>query len=178
VEALLFQLLEHELGGVRVYEAALRCARLPALREQWQKFLDQTLDHVDIARGLVDALGLDPDLEHPARPSVRATIDALVARMQAALAGDPVLAQVVAAESVMQAEAVDQLNWEVMGEIAQRIQGDLGVTLRQAHQLVAAQEADQLDQTVAWVRALWSEAIGLPLHTTVTPGGFAPTQGR
>jgi len=35
-EALLYQLLETELGGVQVYETALRCAVNDELRAEWQ----------------------------------------------------------------------------------------------------------------------------------------------
>ena len=41
---LLYQALETEAGGVQVYETAIRCAVNKDLKEEWQKYLDQTRD--------------------------------------------------------------------------------------------------------------------------------------
>ncbi len=38
---LLLQSLEHEKGGVKVYETALRCVVNKDLREEWKKYLEQ-----------------------------------------------------------------------------------------------------------------------------------------
>jgi len=39
---LLYEALETEMGGVQVYESAIRCATNDDLKEEWQKYLDQT----------------------------------------------------------------------------------------------------------------------------------------
>jgi hypothetical protein len=44
--ALLYQLLETELGGVQVYRTALVCALDPDLRAEWGRYLAQTERHV------------------------------------------------------------------------------------------------------------------------------------
>lgn len=36
VKELLLQSLEHEFGGIRVYEAAIECAVDPGLKENWR----------------------------------------------------------------------------------------------------------------------------------------------
>ena len=66
---LLFQALETEKGGVQIYTAALRCALNPDLREEWNKYLEQTKTHVQICTDLIRQLGLDPDTETPGRRS-------------------------------------------------------------------------------------------------------------
>ena len=43
---LLLQSLEHERGGVHVYQTAIKCALREDLRSEWQKYLAQTEDHV------------------------------------------------------------------------------------------------------------------------------------
>ena len=43
---LLYQALETELGGVQVYEAAVTCAVNEDLKKEWQKYLEQTRNHV------------------------------------------------------------------------------------------------------------------------------------
>ena len=37
VKELILQSLEHEMGGVKIYEAALKCARNEELKEEWEK---------------------------------------------------------------------------------------------------------------------------------------------
>jgi hypothetical protein len=36
VEALVLQFLEHEVGGIRVYQTALKCAVHPGLKKEWK----------------------------------------------------------------------------------------------------------------------------------------------
>lgn len=60
---LLYQSLETEAGGVRVYETAIRCAVNQDLKAEWQKYLKQTRDHEQIMRRLVETMGLDPAKE-------------------------------------------------------------------------------------------------------------------
>src|SRR6185369_16644276 len=68
---LLYQALETELGGVQIYTAAVECAVNSELKEEWEKYLDQTRVHVKIVQGVMTDLGLDPDTETPGRKIVR-----------------------------------------------------------------------------------------------------------
>src|SRR5687768_7107193 len=86
-EELLYQVLETELGGVQVYETALRCVQNDELKEEWQKYLSETKEHVKIARGMLEALGLDPDAELPGRKVVRHIGASLVKAMELGLQG-------------------------------------------------------------------------------------------
>ena len=61
VRELLLQALTHERGGTLVYSTALECAVNDDLREEWEKYLEQTVRHVDILTGVCVAMGLDPD---------------------------------------------------------------------------------------------------------------------
>ena len=71
VNELVLQSLEHELGGVKVYETALACAVHPGLKKEWKKYLDETQGHVGALEGVCTALGLDPQQETPGRAVVR-----------------------------------------------------------------------------------------------------------
>jgi rubrerythrin len=53
---LLLQSLEHERGGIKVYEAALRCVLNADLRKEYEKYLDETRNHERILIGLCKAL--------------------------------------------------------------------------------------------------------------------------
>ena len=45
VEELLCQALETEMGGVTVYEHAVRCAQNDDLKKEWREYLEQTRNH-------------------------------------------------------------------------------------------------------------------------------------
>ena len=59
VQDFLYQALETELGGVKIYETALRCAQNKDLKSEWGEYLDQTRAHVQVLGKLFDTLGLD-----------------------------------------------------------------------------------------------------------------------
>ena len=163
LEALLYQLLEVEMGGVQVYRTALQCVMQPDLREEWTKYLAETQRHVVIAHRLVVAAGLDPDAETPARLIARHMGDGLVQAMLEALAtGTPDDAQLTACDCVIQAETKDHMNWELLALVAKKATGALGEDLRAACDEVEAQEDRHLYHTQGWARELWAEALGLP----------------
>ena len=93
---LLLQSLEHERGGVLVYQTALECALNEDLLEEWDKYLEQTEKHVDILTNACEALGLDPDEMTPGRKVVQHTGKSLIIAMKMALAAnDPPAAELV-----------------------------------------------------------------------------------
>ena len=110
VEELLYQALETELGGVQVYTTAIRCAENDELKEEWNKYLEQTKNHVQVVTDILKELGLDPNAETPGRKVVRYIGTSLVKAMELALrSADPQAAQIVAAECVTLAETKDHL---------------------------------------------------------------------
>jgi hypothetical protein len=162
LEELLYQALETELGGVQIYEAATRCAINDDLKKEWQKYLDQTRNHVEVVTRVLRAFRLDPQRETPGRPIIRRKAKTLVECMQAALASDAHAAQLVAAECVVEAEAKDHMNWELIGEAAQVLKGDEAKVLTDAHEEVEEEEDEHLYHTMGWARELWLESLGLP----------------
>lgn len=128
---LLYEALETEMGGVKVYEMAIRCAVNEELKKEWEEYLEQTQKHEQIVRELMNTLGLDPKSETPGRQVVRHIGASLVKAMEMALkSGKPEAAQIVAAECVVQAETKDHLNWELIAQIAEKIKGEEGKALK------------------------------------------------
>ena len=124
---LVLQSLEHEIGGVSVYEKAIECAVNKDLREEWEKYLNETRTHVEILTSLCETFGLDPNSRVPSRAVVRTVGSALVEAMDlAASAGNPEAAQLVACECVVLAETKDHLNWELLGKCAEKTAGARG----------------------------------------------------
>ncbi len=163
VEELLYQALETELGGVQVYTTAVRCAENEDLKEEWAKYLEQTQNHVRIMEGVCEQFGLDLGKETPGRKIVRHKGKALVQAMQMALdSGEPGAAQLVAAECVVDAETKDHMNWELMGQVSEKLTGEEKKALRDACDEVEDQEDEHLYHTMGWTRELWIDSLGLP----------------
>ena len=160
---LLYQALETEKGGVQVYSTALRCVVNKDLQEEWNKYLEQTKNHVQILTDLITALNLDPEAETPGRKVVRYIGTSLVKAMEMALRStDPQSAQIVAAECVVHAETKDHLNWELLGELAKNAPEEEATLIRSAYEQVEEEEDEHLYHTQGWTRELWIEALGMP----------------
>ncbi|HEV8135381.1 MAG TPA: ferritin-like domain-containing protein [Pyrinomonadaceae bacterium] len=162
VRELLYQALETELGGVQVYTTALRCAENDELKEEWEEYLEQTQQHVQIVQDVLTKLGLDPNEETPGRKVVRHIGEALVESMEMALnEGEPGAAQLVATEAVVLAETKDHQNWHLIGEIIKNAKGELARALKDAHEQVEPEEDEHLYHTKGWSRELWIESLGM-----------------
>ena len=108
LDDLVLQMMETELGGEQVYRTALTCAINPDLKKEWEGYLEETLAHQNVVRGICDALGLDPDAQSPTRAVVKHIGPSLVQAMQLAKkSGTPEAAQLVACECVVHAETKD-----------------------------------------------------------------------
>src|SRR5687768_14822163 len=159
---LLYQALETEKGGVQIYSTDLRCALNEDLKEEWNKYLEETKEHVQVVSEILKAMNLDTEIETPGRKIVRHIGDSLVQAMEMALRGpDLAAAQIVAAECVTLAETKDHLNWELIGQITKSDSDESGV-LKQAYDQVETEEDEHLYHTSGWTRELWIEALGMP----------------
>ena len=160
---LLYQGLETEMGGVLVYETALRCAQNDDLKEEWEKYLDQTKNHVEVMHRVLSAFELDPEEMTPGRAVVRHIGQSLVKAMEMALqAGPPEAAELVACECVVEAETKDHLNWELIEIASKALKGDEATALRDAYEEVEEEEDEHLYHTTGWCRELWIQSLGLP----------------
>ena len=160
---LLYEALETEMGGVQVYETAIRCAVNEDLKEEWEEYHEQTQKHEQVVRELFGKLGLDPAKETPGRQVVRHIGKSLVKAMEMALeAGKPEAAQIVAAECVVEAETKDHLNWELISQVAEKSKGEERKALKDALEQVEEEEDEHLYHTTGWARELWIESLGLP----------------
>ena len=159
---LIYQALETELGGVQVYTTALRCVENDDLKEEWEEYLEQTQNHVDIVQDLMTELGLDPNKETAGRQVVRHIGEALVQSMEMALkSGESGAAELVAAEAVVLAETKDHLNWHLLGEAAKKLSGSEAKALKAAHEEVEDEEDEHLYHTTGWTRELWIQSLGM-----------------
>jgi hypothetical protein len=167
VEELLLQSLEHELGGTKVYQAAISCALNDDLKQEWKTYLAETEKHVSVLTKLCRAIGLDPERETPGRAVVRHLGGALVEAMRMARAEkNPAAAQLVACECVVIAETKDHLDWQLIGKCSDHLDGEKGEALRAAYDEIEDEEDEHLYHSKGWCRELWIEALGM---TAVLP---------
>jgi rubrerythrin len=165
---LLLQSLEHEKGGVQIYETALKCVVNPDLRREWESYLKQTRRHVDVLTQVFAALKLDPYQETPGRQVVRYLGSSLVQAMQMALTSAlREAAQLVACECVVAAETKDHLDWELIGKCAGKLDGEQRRALAAACEEIEAQEDEHLYHSKGWCRELWIESLGM--HAILPP---------
>jgi rubrerythrin len=164
ITELLCQALETELGGVQIYETALKCAVNADLKKEWEEYLEQTRRHVQIVHDVMEKLGLDPEQETPGREVVRHIGEALVEAMAMALDSAPhaEAAELVACECIILAETKDHLNWELIYEVAEKATGKSRDALKAAHEEVEEQEDEHLYHTTGWGRELWIQSLGMP----------------
>lgn len=159
---LLLQSLEHERGGVLVYETALECVINRNLRKEWTRYLEQTRNHVRELTTLCEMLGVDPKEVTPGRQVVHHTGKSLVVAMKMALAAEnPTAAELVACECVVLAETKDHADWELIGKCADELGGDVGAAVRQVYEKIEEEEDEHLYHSKGWCRELWSKSLGL-----------------
>jgi len=164
ITELLYQALETEKGGIKIYETALKCVVNDDLKKEWQEYHEQTQNHERIVRELMEKLGIDPEKETPGREVVRHIGESLVAAMEMALAEAPEreAAELVACECVVLAETKDHLNWELIHEIAEKAKGQTREALKAAYEEVEEEEDEHLYHTTGWGRELWIKLLGMP----------------
>ena len=162
VKELLLQSLEHERGGIQVYENAIRCALNDDLKEEWGQYLEQTRNHERILLRVFTELSLDAEEQSPGRAIVKQLGQALVQAMQTAKKGaKPVAAELVACECVVLAETKDHANWELITKAAEKSTGKQKATLQAAADEVEEQEDEHLYHSKGWCRELWIQSLGL-----------------
>ena len=162
VKDMLLQSLEHEMGGVKIYETALKCVQNEDLQEEWERYHQETERHVQILHDVLTQMQLDPEEQTPGRKIVHDMGASFVAAMEAALgAGDKDQAECVACECVVLAEEKDHSNWQLIGEVAKKMTGAEAKALKEAHKEVEDQEDEHYYHSKGWLRELSLQALGM-----------------
>jgi len=162
VKELILQSLEHEMGGVTIYETALKCVQHEDLKEEWERYHQETERHVQILQDVCSQMQLDAEEQSPGRKIVHDMGAAFVAAMEAALgSGDQAQAECVACECVVLAEEKDHSNWQLIGEVAKKMTGAEGKALKDAYREVEDQEDEHYYHSKGWLRELSMQALGL-----------------
>jgi len=162
VEELILQSLEHEMGGVKVYTAAVECAVNADLKQEWSKYLKETREHVQKLESVCKVLEIDPKKEVPGRAVVRLVGGALVEAMKLAQkTANHVAAELVACECVVLAETKDHANWELLNKCAEHLGGKVATAIMEIAEDVEDEEDEHLYHSKGWCRELWLKSLGI-----------------
>jgi hypothetical protein len=162
INELLLQALTHEEGGVLIYQTALKCVCNDDLREEWQKYLEETKTHVKVLTAACNELGIEISQPSAGCDIVEHLGNSLVQAMEMALkTAAPDAAELVACECVVLAETKDHLNWELIGRCAEKSSGEIKKVLTKAFEAVEEEEDEHLYHTRGWCRELWIQALGM-----------------
>src|SRR4051812_3276616 len=143
----LSEFLMVEQGGLQLYRVAAERCTLPALKEHYQEFGEQTARHRLAHAQLIQALGGEPDYVSPTArlAQVKATKLIESASIVDGLAPEELMANDL--ENVLLAETKCHLDWELMSRLAEQVtDAKFQGALQQAVQEVETQE----DQHVDW----------------------------
>lgn len=163
LEEFLLQALEHEQGGIRVYQTALECVLNDELKKEWEKYLEQTRHHAEVLTEVCREMDIDPERQSPGRVLVGKMGQMLVAAMKEAMdRSKPEAAELVACECVVLAETKDHMNWQLIGKCAQKLGGEKAAKLKEAYEEIEDQEDEHLYHSKGWCRELWIQALGMP----------------
>ncbi|MBL0162497.1 MAG: hypothetical protein IPP82_02270 [Xanthomonadales bacterium] len=163
VHELLYQALETERGGIKIYSTALKAAVNDDLKKEWQGYLEETKTHETVLTNVFKQLGLDTETSSPGRAVVAHIGESLVQAIEMALKdGTADAAQLVAGECVVLAETKDHMNWELIGHVAKHSSGETSKVLKQAFEAVEQDEDHHLYHTTGWTRELWIQSLGFP----------------
>jgi rubrerythrin len=158
---LLYQALETEQGGIKIYEQALTCAINKDLHKEWSEYLEETRRHEQVLLAVFDATGLDPETRTTGRDVVAGIGKSLVAAMRHAQSvATRAQAEIVACECVVLAETKDHANWELLAHVAKQAKGPVKDLLTKAVESVEDEEDHHLFHTRGWMRELWLQALG------------------
>lgn len=163
LKSLLYQMMETEKGGVKIYTTALQCAINEDLKKEWTKYLEETRHHLEVVQEMFIQFNLDAQAIIPDAKIVSHIGESLVNAMNMAKqSGTPEAAQLVACECVVLAETKDHMNWELLSKCAEAADGEEREILLAATDEVEDQEDEHLYHSKGWCRELWIESLGMP----------------
>lgn len=158
---LLGESLAHERGGRLVYETALECVQNEELREEFQKYLDETQEHIRILEGVCEVFELDAESTVLGECITDIGAALVEAMKKAKRIADPAAAEVFACECVVLAETKDHLDWSLLKECISGLSGEEARALEEAVDAVEDQEDEHLYHSKGWCRELWLQSLGL-----------------
>ena len=159
----LSEFLTVEKGGVKLYEAALKCVRDREVKEKFQEFHEQTMRHVEILTDIIEKLGGKPSYKSSGAKLAEAKAKALLATMTKSNGNSMSAAETElnAIENIVIAETKDHADWELLGHIAHRSEDS---QLSQLLKPAVSEVEDQEDEHLHWTQKKMGELALMALE--------------
>lgn len=159
VADLLSDMLCHERCGVHLYRSVAGRTNNPVLKQRYEHFGNETLEHVEILETLIGRLGGDPMYVSPAaRATERADAGLLESTFLLAGSVDLMTQELVMLDAVMLAEAKDHANWSGLSKMVDMLpEGDVRARVREAVARVEPQE----DEHLGWAQDMRHKMVAM-----------------
>jgi rubrerythrin len=161
VADLLSDMLAHERCGAQLYRSVSQRTNSPVLREHYDHFGNETVEHVEILEGLITQLGGDPGYVSPAaRTTEKGGLGLGLLESTFLLSGsvDLMTQEVVMLDAVLLAEAKDHANWSCLaGMVDDLPAGGVRDAFQTAIDEVEVQETEHLQ----WAQDMRCQMISL-----------------
>lgn len=159
VADLLSEMLTHERCGHRLYRSVASRTHNPLLKQRYEEFRDQTLNHVEILEDLIGRLGGDPMYVSPQARATEKT-DSQLLESTFLLTGsvDLMTQEMVMLNAVLLAETIDHANWSCLSALT----GELPAgEARDAISEAVGEVEDQEDEHLQWAEEMRARMITL-----------------
>lgn len=159
VADLLSDMLCHERCGTHLYRSVAARTNNPVLKQRYEHFGTETLEHVEILENLIRQLGGDPMYVSPAaRATEKADTGLLESTFMLAGSIDLMTREMVMLDAVMLAEAKDHANWSGLSKMIDTFpEGDVRARVREA----VAQVEPQEDEHLGWAQDMRHKMIAM-----------------
>jgi hypothetical protein len=162
VKELLLQSLEHERGSVDVYQTAVKCAQLDALKEDWTRCISDIRHRELLLTELCRKLSFNPEHMTCTREVTKYLGEALTSAMELAHeSGKPHQAQLIAAECVTLCETTTHSNWHLIAQCGRESSGEQKQLLDAAVGEVEEEVDRQFYRAHGWERELHLQSLGI-----------------
>lgn len=163
VADLLSDMLCHERCGTHLYRSVAGRTNNPMLKQRYEHFGNETLEHVEILENLIRRLGGDPMYVSPAaRATEKADSGLLESTFLLAGSVDLMTQELVMLDAVMLAEAKDHANWSGLSKMVDSFpEGDVRALVREA----VAQVEPQEDEHLGWAQDMRHKMIAMQVSS-------------
>jgi rubrerythrin len=175
VADLLSAVAQHERCGTHLYRSVAARSLNPVLSRRYEELGEETLHHVELAEGLIAALGGDPGYVSPMARAVEVMDSSLLESTFLAGGSVDVMTQEgVMLDAVLIAETVDHQHWSMLSRlVADLPEGDL----RERMAAVIGEVESQEDDHLAWARQAKERMVLMQARHPVVATAMAGAEG-
>jgi hypothetical protein len=163
VADLLSDMTAHERGGVALYRSVGGRTHNPVLKQRYEHFEHQTVEHVEVLETLIARLGGDPGYVSPsARATERAGLSLVESTFLLGGSIDLMTQELVMLDAVLLAEAKDHANWSGLSELVPEFpEGEVRNAVQEAVDRVEPEE----DEHVGWAAEMRAKLISAQVRS-------------